>query len=170
MPDSWWDKALDRFAPQPSGLPRKAVRWEQPLPMETPDSMQQARMQARMKSAGRDPFADTPPGTAVAITYEQALAGQSDGYQPARGKVKSLLDESVPGSCPECGSPNFFSRRNVMLRGPAPAPHCSDCGYKGDAMYYQEAGPAQPGQTMQVTRQFDMESHVDFQHPFAYIK
>lgn len=36
-------------------------------------------------------------------------------------------------SCPSCRSPNFFRRDHteggMLRRGPAPAPHCMDCGY-----------------------------------------
>jgi hypothetical protein len=33
--------------------------------------------------------------------------------------------------CPECGSPNFYSRTDGARRGPPPAPHCFACGYNG---------------------------------------
>jgi hypothetical protein len=34
--------------------------------------------------------------------------------------------------CPQCGSNHFYSRTNGKAqRGPAPAPHCFDCGYNG---------------------------------------
>jgi hypothetical protein len=33
--------------------------------------------------------------------------------------------------CPECGSPQYFSRRARMSRMPPPAPHCYNCGYNG---------------------------------------
>jgi predicted RNA-binding Zn-ribbon protein involved in translation (DUF1610 family) len=34
-------------------------------------------------------------------------------------------------NCPECGSGNFFTRSSTVKRGPAPAPHCTECGYNG---------------------------------------
>jgi len=33
--------------------------------------------------------------------------------------------------CPECGSPQYFSRANGRSRLPPPAPHCYNCGYNG---------------------------------------
>lgn len=39
------------------------------------------------------------------------------------------------GRCPECGSANFFSRKEgtkMTANGPvAPAPQCFDCGFNG---------------------------------------
>jgi len=45
-----------------------------------------------------------------------------------RGGVAMRTD---PGGCPECGSPRFYSRAKAVSRGPAPAPHCFDCGHNG---------------------------------------
>lgn len=34
--------------------------------------------------------------------------------------------------CPNCGSDKFYSRTGAEARrGPAPAPHCFECGYNG---------------------------------------
>jgi hypothetical protein len=33
--------------------------------------------------------------------------------------------------CPQCGSPQFYSRTQGIRRGPPPAPHCYNCGYNG---------------------------------------
>jgi predicted RNA-binding Zn-ribbon protein involved in translation (DUF1610 family) len=33
--------------------------------------------------------------------------------------------------CPQCGSGQFFSRSQDARRGPAPAPHCYNCGFNG---------------------------------------
>jgi predicted nucleic-acid-binding Zn-ribbon protein len=40
-----------------------------------------------------------------------------------------------PDPCPNCGSNQYFSRA-VSRRGPAPAPHCYNCGYN-DGMFTQ---------------------------------
>jgi predicted RNA-binding Zn-ribbon protein involved in translation (DUF1610 family) len=33
--------------------------------------------------------------------------------------------------CPQCGSGQFYSRRQQHSRLPPPAPHCYNCGYNG---------------------------------------
>lgn len=38
--------------------------------------------------------------------------------------------------CPQCGSPQFFSRAGHNKRMPPPAPHCYNCGYN-DGMFEQ---------------------------------
>lgn len=38
--------------------------------------------------------------------------------------------------CPQCGSPQYFSRANGSKRMPPPAPHCYNCGYN-DGMFDQ---------------------------------
>jgi hypothetical protein len=40
-----------------------------------------------------------------------------------------------PDPCPNCGSNQYFSRA-AGKRGPAPAPHCYNCGYN-DGMFTQ---------------------------------
>jgi hypothetical protein len=45
-------------------------------------------------------------------------------------------------ACPECGSYEYFSRRNASVGGMAPAPHCYSCGYNG--RYEQAQQPAGP--------------------------
>jgi hypothetical protein len=38
--------------------------------------------------------------------------------------------------CPQCGSPQYFSRATANKRMPPPAPHCYNCGYN-DGMFDQ---------------------------------
>jgi hypothetical protein len=41
--------------------------------------------------------------------------------------------------CPECGSPQYYSRAGGARRGPPPAPHCYNCGYNG---MFQQGEPS----------------------------
>jgi hypothetical protein len=38
--------------------------------------------------------------------------------------------------CPQCGSPQYYSRAGGNKRMPPPAPHCYNCGYN-DGMFDQ---------------------------------
>lgn len=44
-------------------------------------------------------------------------------------KAQGMAARTEKERCPSCGGNNFFSRRNGMSRGPAPSPHCWDCGW-----------------------------------------
>lgn len=62
-----------------------------------------------------------PPGSVTHDNFMQ-MAGQWRGGPAMRAE---------PNNCPECGSPRFYSRSKTVSRGPAPAPHCFDCGFSG---------------------------------------
>lgn len=166
--DSWWDRALNNIAPivQPRpGLPQKAAQWQQPQQPQQPQSRVQPGLPA---------FDPAPP--IHDMSYQEAMAG-AGGYVPKAGTVKSLEDNKVPSNCPECDSRNYFSRSTgakVFSRNTnsyvTPAPHCNDCGYNGELVGYQEAGPAQQGVAVAATRQLAQQSHIDFSHPFAHVK
>lgn len=95
----------------------------------------------------------------------------SAGYQPDPRKYGVLSDTSVDSACPNCESPNYFSRRGgIRSGGKVPAPHCFDCGYNGEASYFQEAmttgnvtGDAQKARGVNT-------GYVDFKNPIAHIK
>jgi hypothetical protein len=67
-----------------------------------------------------------------------------------KGNLKGGAGETEKvGSCPQCGSPRFFSRANggtVMNSNTgqmcAPKPECMECGYPNEqgALGYQHAG------------------------------
>lgn len=42
-------------------------------------------------------------------------------------------------SCPQCGGQHYFSRTAGVMKGPAPAPMCYDCGFNG---MFQQGDPA----------------------------
>ena len=41
-----------------------------------------------------------------------------------------------PNQCPRCGGNQYFDNVKASKRGPAPAPHCYNCGYN-DGMFDQ---------------------------------
>lgn len=49
-----------------------------------------------------------------------------------------------PDPCPECGSNQYYSRTQGTRRGPAPAPHCYNCGFNG---MFQQGDPVTWGVT-----------------------
>jgi hypothetical protein len=106
----WWARRLgiatptrQESRPAPSGLPRKAVRWEDSYP---PTGLQQR--QEVGQSEGDEVYIQV---------REQGFVSKA----PAGTKSS--------GRCPECGSGNFFRRRWANAEA---APLCVDCGYNGE--------------------------------------
>ena len=112
MSNSWWDKHLGPvIGPGETTTPfrqtvRKAVQWQQP--------------QQNYPAMRRTPSAEE-------IVNDPNYVLSSQGYvHKAPGSARENL-----GNCPECDSPNFFSRKVGVTRGPPPAPLCAECGYNG---------------------------------------
>lgn len=110
----WWDKKIGPAvqAPRPNpNLPR-GVGYQPQQPQYAPQYAPQQPLTA--EELGYDPNTQVPAGEAMRRW----------------GGTKQAQAE---GSCPECGSPRFFSRAQGAKMGPggmaAPAPECFDCGY-----------------------------------------
>jgi hypothetical protein len=114
----WWARRLGMAPPArqetrpaaPTGLPRKAVRWEDSYP---PTSPQQRQLPP-----------DQSEGDEVYIRVRQ------QGFNS-----KAPAGSAASGRCPECGGGNFFRRRWANAEA---APLCVDCGYNGE--YFTQTG------------------------------
>lgn len=125
---NWWDRKLgggQRPAAQPHSYPERRPAPPQAQVIQNP-----------YRNYGEQ-YEERPAGYQD-IGIEEAVA-MGESYRPKPGKAKALGE----GNCPECGSNNFFSRRNTMMRGPAPAPICEDCGYNGGL--FEQTGTALNG-------------------------
>lgn len=107
------------------------------------------QQQAPAQQQPNYPRPPAPPAPAyqppVSPVPEQWQPGQGPPQPPAEGDPNSItvalqqdvreLPRQAVGnkqetqSCPGCGGRNFFSRTTGVVRGPAPAPSCFDCGY-----------------------------------------
>jgi hypothetical protein len=120
MSDGWYARALQRAggqqpAPQ-ARYPAAPTQWsshsqvsaQPPQQQQIPDEMLPAevRWANKLTNAARN-----------ALSHGQA---HKTDTQP----------------CPQCGSPQYFSRGSVNKRMPPPAPHCYNCGYN-DGMFDQ---------------------------------
>lgn len=107
-------------------------------------------------------------------TYADILSSDISGYEPDPKKYGVLKDTSVSFNCPECSSPNFFSRRGALRSGgKPPAPHCFDCGYNGEAAAFQEPLSLGSGTGDVINAGLargQSGSHIDFKNPIAHIK
>jgi hypothetical protein len=122
----WWDRQMSQISPQAPARAGKAVSWADHVPATRgPSGVPLAPPQPDFV----DPFADTESGTA---------------YKPR----KAASAQDTIGPCPNCGSGNYFSRTQGVMRGPAPAPHCMDCGHNG---LYDLEGMTTTGAGGQVT-------------------
>ena len=102
-------------------------------------------------------------------TYQDILNGNIEGYAPDPRKYGNLKDTSVPTHCPQCDSPNYFSRTTALRSGGrAPAPHCFECGYNGDSVYSQEAAPIDSKTPVNQARG-QTRSHLDYRTPIAKV-
>lgn len=101
--------------------------WQQPpqqpyqQPYQQPQQPQWQQHQQPMPGQHQMPPQTPPPGSVNHQNFMQMASMWRGG--PAM--------KSDPGGCPECGSPRFYSRAKTVSRGPAPAPHCFDCGFNG---------------------------------------
>lgn len=62
-----------------------------------------------------------PPGSVNTNNFME-MASQWRGGPAMRQETQN---------CPQCSSPRYYSRAKSVSRGPAPAPHCFDCGFNG---------------------------------------
>jgi hypothetical protein len=118
MTDSWWAKKLGRA---PAGQPSYG-------PTGPPSgSITPAGTQAQMIQQQRE--SGPPP---VMVDDPDVPGGQKVNWRAWSGG-QAHKEES--GTCPNCGSSNYFSRRReakVTQNGMAtPAPQCFNCSYNG---------------------------------------
>jgi hypothetical protein len=109
--DSWWANKLG-LTPQQPQTPLQAFQ-APPQQQQAPQYQQQVQQ----------PYAAPKPEN-----FSQAMAMVQQGIIPTEGGQAAKTD---PYSCPECGSPNYFSRKANGVGGAVPAPHCFGCGYNG---------------------------------------
>jgi hypothetical protein len=121
MSDSWYARALQRAsgqqpAPQPRYAPAQApTQWHDHRPLSTPQ--QQPAVPDEM----------LPPE----MRWAQKL---TNAARNAITNGQAHKTDREP--CPQCGSPQYFSRATTNKRMPPPAPHCYNCGYN-DGMFDQ---------------------------------
>lgn len=72
-----------------------------------------------------------PPEEAPVEAGEDGSWFQQMATRAASAKRPPTVKAKETYNCPECGSNNFFTRASTRKRGPAPAPHCTECGYNG---------------------------------------
>jgi predicted RNA-binding Zn-ribbon protein involved in translation (DUF1610 family) len=120
MSDSWYARRLGRQPQQQAPVQQRVMPQQQQQyhnPYQTYPGQQQLPQQP------------PPPGSVTHENFMQMAAQWHGG--PAM--------KADPYNCPECGSPRFYSRAKTVSRGPAPAPHCFDCGYSGGLFSQGEA-------------------------------
>jgi len=105
---SWYARKLGQARQQPYGQP--VPQYQQPVPQY------EQQYQQNPLPAGPPP----PPET-----MSELLAMQGQGVGPKQGRGAKLN----PDPCPNCGGALFFHDLGKKSRGPAPAPHCFNCGY-----------------------------------------
>lgn len=151
----WWDRRLGGGASVPSHptsypqAPQAPVQAPQRQPIQNP-----------YRNFGEEP--EVSGGPSIGIGEAVAMG---DNYRPKAGKAKALRE----GHCPECGSNNYFSRANGILRGPPPAPLCEDCGHNGGLFeqtgYALNAIGAGQGTPVKSARQDQASVHGAFGVP-----
>ena len=109
----WYARRLQQQqAPQQRYVPPPPA-----YPPQAPQNYQQQPMPGQHQMPPQTP----PPGSVNHQNFMQMASMWRGG--PAM--------RADPGGCPECGSPRYYSRAKTVSRGPAPAPHCFDCGFNG---------------------------------------
>jgi hypothetical protein len=120
MTDSWWAKKLGR-APAPAGQPSYGPTGP-PNGSITPAGTQAQMWQGQQESG-------PPP---LMVEDPSAPNGERLNWRAWTG---GRGNREETGTCPNCGSSNYFSRRqNAMVtqNGMAhPAPQCFECSYNG---------------------------------------
>ena len=112
-------------APAPAQRPQAPVGYQQP-PAAPPVRIRTAdgqSIEVDASSLQEALAASQPPADGDPNNYKRRMWSW-------RGNPRGGLGETMNvGACPGCGSINYFSRAGGVTRGPAPAPHCYDCGY-----------------------------------------
>jgi hypothetical protein len=116
MSSDWYARKLARFRQESPPPPQSQPQAYQGHSTVWPQQL------APQRSYNNLPVPDTPPNGATNI------ANFFDMTRLWKGGKAHRID---PDPCPECGSPQFYSRTEGNLRGPPPAPHCYNCGYNG---------------------------------------
>jgi len=113
MSQDWYARRLNQQQ-QPQAYQRQApAPYQPPVPVQYQYVPQPHQHQV-----------PPPPPPNGSVTHENFMQMASQW----RGGAAMKND---PGGCPECGSPRYYSRSKTVSRGPAPAPHCFDCGWNG---------------------------------------
>lgn len=153
----WWARKLGGDAPpaqqQPSTPPVQQPGWH-PQPAGPPPANWSGAGGSGAAPIQQQNFIPKEEQALDEAEFFAALHGQlaveTRGDEAALDVAKGNID----AYCPSCKSPNYFSRmyaeNGMPLRGPAPAPHCSDCGYpmvqagsgKGSLAKAKAGGPA----------------------------
>lgn len=120
MSDSWWAKKLRENQPPP----RPGI----PLGTPQPSTPHVPQYQAPPPQVGVPPQ-HAPEGQVVQLDADHVNVSATLAQQTSVIPEKAVGNRTETASCPECGGNNFFSRAQGIVRGPAPAPQCFDCGY-----------------------------------------
>lgn len=120
---SWWANRLGQQAPQQRS--------------QAPVAPQRAQAPAAVRvrtSSGETIELDTDSLQEALAASQPPVDGDPHNHKRRmwnwKGNPRGGLGETMKtGECPNCGSLNYFSRATGVTRGPAPAPHCYDCGY-----------------------------------------
>jgi hypothetical protein len=75
------------------------------------------------------PQQHAPAGQVVQLDADHVNVAATLAQQTDVIPDKAIGNKLETASCPGCGGNNYFSRSQGVVRGPAPAPSCFDCGY-----------------------------------------
>jgi hypothetical protein len=124
MSDNWFAKKLAEMRGQPAP-PVQQPGYYPPGPPErwSPPGQQVVVIPTHQHQQFQQGVVDTP-----LPADEHGQVHVWDAVQRWRGGRGTKTETAA---CPQCGGNNFFSRKNAVTRGHAPAPLCYDCGYNG---------------------------------------
>ena len=106
---SWYARKLAQTR-TPQGFQRQPVpQYQQPVPTYQQQPQQQPQN-----------LPEVPPET---LTEMLEMQKHGQGLKPGKGARLN------PDPCPNCGGALFFHDLGKKSRGPAPAPHCFNCGF-----------------------------------------
>lgn len=122
----WWDRALGRTNPTPPAQPQAYQPPAQPVQPGYPPPQAPPQGYAQPQQGYHQP---QPQPVITNIHDAVSAMGQWQGGEAHRTETQR---------CPQCGGGHYYSRAQVVRRGPAPAPLCFDCGYTG---LFEQADP-----------------------------
>lgn len=121
--NSWWAKKLGRAPAGPQHPQSPGNGFVGPSGVSITPAGTQAQMWQERQQSGPPP---------VMVPDESAPSGERLNWRAWTGGKGNREEQ---GTCPNCGSTNFFSRRSeskVTQNGmAAPAPQCFNCSYNG---------------------------------------